>query len=70
MTKKQPHVPETTEQTPNRAARRHPEKIDPIEEARVREEQELLLKRGSDDDISVRAKSSGHKKKTADKWNQ
>ena len=22
------------------------------------------------DDLSVRAKSSGHKKKTADKWNQ
>jgi hypothetical protein len=22
------------------------------------------------DDVSVRAKSSGHKKKTADKWNQ
>lgn len=70
MTKKQPHVPETREPTPNRAGRRHPEKVDPIEDARVREEQELLLKRGTDDDISVRAKSSGHKKKTADKWNQ
>jgi hypothetical protein len=70
MTKKQTHVPESREITPNRAERRHPEKTDPVEEARVREEQEVLLKRGTDDDISVRAKSSGHKKKTADKWNQ
>jgi hypothetical protein len=70
MTKKQPHVPETRERTPNRAERRHPEQVDSIEEARVREEQEVLLKRGTDDELSVRAKSSGHKKKTADKWNQ
>ena len=34
------------------------------------EEQEEILKRGTDDDVSVRAKSSGHGKKTADKWNQ
>jgi hypothetical protein len=70
VSKQKPHVVETREPTPNRAERRHPEKVDPIEEARVREEQEVLLKRGTDDDISVRAKSSGHKKKTADKWNQ
>ncbi len=40
------------------------------EEGRVREEQEEILKRSTDDDVSVRAKSSGHGKKTADKWNQ
>jgi hypothetical protein len=65
---KQDHVPETTQPKPNRAMRRHPEKLEdaPI----TREVQEDILKVGSDDDVSVRAKSSGHKKKTADKWNQ
>jgi hypothetical protein len=67
---KQEHVPETKDPKPNRAQRRHPGKLDPVEEARVREEQEEILKRGTDDDVSVRAKSSGHGKKTADKWNQ
>ena len=67
---KQEHVPGTNDPTPNRATRRHPGKVDPTEEARVREEQEEILKRGVDDDASVRAKSSGHGKKTADKWNQ
>ena len=52
------------------AQRRQPDKVDPSEVARVREEQEEILKRGTDDDVSVRAKSSGHGKKTADKWNQ
>ena len=46
------------------------DKLGPVEAARVREEQEEILKRGTDDDVSVRAKSSGHGKKTADKWNQ
>jgi hypothetical protein len=67
---KQEHVPETREVKPNRQQRRHPEKVDPAEEASVREEQEEILRRGTDDDVSVRAKSSGHRKKTADKWNQ
>ncbi len=67
---KQEHVPGTNDLKPNRAMRRHPGKVDPTEEARVREEQEEILKRGVDDDASVRAKSSGHGKKTADKWNQ
>jgi hypothetical protein len=69
MAKKE-HVPETKGQTPNRAMRRHPEKVDQKEAARVRAEEETILKSGTDDDISVRAKSSGHGKKTADKWNQ
>ena len=67
---KQEHVPGTTDPKSNRAMRRHPGKVDPAEAARVREEQEEILKRGTDDDVSVRAKSSGHGKKTADKWNQ
>ena len=70
MTTKKPHVPETKEPRLNRELRRHPEKLDPVEQARVREEQEQILKRGTDDDASARAKSTGHGKKTADKWNQ
>jgi hypothetical protein len=41
------------------------------EEARVRAEEQSL--EGADrpqDELSIRAKSTGHKKKTADKWNQ
>jgi hypothetical protein len=41
------------------------------EQARAQAEEESLL--GTDrqqDQLSVRAKNSGHKKKTADKWNQ
>ena len=41
------------------------------EEARARAEEESLV--GADrqqDQLSVRAKNSGHGKKTADKWNQ
>jgi hypothetical protein len=41
------------------------------EEARARAEQESLASHERpQDELSVRAKSSGHKKKTADKWNQ
>jgi hypothetical protein len=41
------------------------------EEARARAEEESLASRDRPQDESdVRAKSSGHKKKTADKWNQ
>jgi hypothetical protein len=41
------------------------------EEARARTEEESLLKHErQQDDLSVRAKNSGHGKKTADKWNQ
>lgn len=41
------------------------------EEARAKAEEKSLI--GPDrqqDQLSVRAKNSGHKKKTADKWNQ
>lgn len=41
------------------------------EEARARAEEESLAADGRPPEtLSVRAKSSGHKKKTADKWNQ
>jgi hypothetical protein len=62
---KQPHIPETKEgPSPNREQRRHPEKIEDAPIARERPQPD-------DQDVgSVRAKSSGHKKKTADKWNQ
>jgi hypothetical protein len=41
------------------------------EEARARaEEQSLLAEDRPPDEMSVRAKSTSHKKKTADKWNQ
>jgi hypothetical protein len=51
---RQEHVPETKDPKPNRAMRRHPDKLDPVEAVRVREEQEEILKRGTDDDVSVR----------------
>ena len=60
----------------NREQRRHPEKLEQKpgrpddENPKVVPEDEM---RGADrvqDDLSVRAKSSGHRKKTADKWNQ
>jgi hypothetical protein len=51
----------------NREERRHPEK----ESApRPPQEKELQGKNPPDDEASVRAKSSRHKKVTADKWNQ
>jgi hypothetical protein len=41
------------------------------EESRLRSEEEVRDARGgSQDVIDPRAKNSGHKKKTADKWNQ
>jgi hypothetical protein len=41
------------------------------DQARVRSEEQELQRADRPPDVeSVRAKSSGHKKKTADKWNQ
>jgi hypothetical protein len=41
------------------------------EEARAKaEEEQLASAERPPDEMSVRAKSTGHKKKTADKWNQ
>jgi hypothetical protein len=63
----------------NRKQRRHPEKIEEeLDRAEHPEHEEPPRvpadeMRGSDrvqDDLSTRAKNTGHKKKTADKWNQ
>ena len=56
----------------NREQRRHPEELeqDARETPSPNPEEQM---RGDDrrqDDLSVRAKNSGHGKKTADKWNQ
>ena len=65
---KQEHVPETTGESPtkpNRELRRHPERLADApmtrDAAEPRKPQEVQ---------DPRAKSTGHKKKTADKWNQ
>jgi hypothetical protein len=63
--KKQPRVPEMRETKPNREQRRHPESR-PEDEPLVREERPPA-------DLDVpdpRLTNSGHKKKTADNWNQ
>ena len=64
MSKKQPHVPEMREIKPNREQRRHPEGR-PQDHPLVRDESAP-----AQDVPDVRAKNSGHGKKTADKWNQ
>jgi hypothetical protein len=51
----------------NREQRRHPEKA---AAPRPPQEKKHLDKSAPDDEQSVRAKSSRHKKSTADKWNQ
>jgi hypothetical protein len=58
----------------NREQRRHPERLDepgvkPPQEA-PQSSQDDILKQGNQDVQSVRAKNTGHGKKTADKWNQ
>ncbi|HEY3549500.1 MAG TPA: hypothetical protein VGK69_00380 [Gaiellaceae bacterium] len=63
--KKQPRVPEMREVKPNREQRRHP-KPRPEDEPLAREERPPT-------DLEVpdpRLNNSGHKKKTADNWNQ
>ena len=60
----------------NREQRRHPERLEqatspPRDDTPTSAPDEKM--RGADrtqDDLSVRAKNSGHGKKTADKWNQ
>ena len=70
MTEKKPRIPETRDVKPNREQRRHPETAGRPEDAGIsRDVQEDVLQ-GPQDVASVRAKNSGHGKKTADKWNQ
>jgi hypothetical protein len=57
-------VPETRDVKPNREQRRHPEQVERPEAG------EDILPASDQEVTDVRAKSSGHRKKTADKWNQ
>ena len=57
-------IPETKDVRPNREQRRHPEQR-PEDQPVSREETPA-----EPDVVDPRAKGSGHKKKTADKWNQ
>jgi hypothetical protein len=57
----------------NREQRRHPEKLEEQpahEEPKQNPAEDQLGTDRMQDDFSVRAKNTGHKKKTADKWNQ
>jgi hypothetical protein len=59
----------------NREQRRHPEKLDQAEQPghetpKQDPGEDLARAERTPDDLSVRAKNTGHKKKTADKWNQ
>ena len=65
---KQEHVPETRDADlkPNRAQRRHPERVEDTPISRAANDARPATTSPED----PRAKSSGHKKKTADKWNQ
>jgi hypothetical protein len=53
----------------NREQRRHPEQAQD-ESPAPNPEQELREQERPQDALDPRAKNSGHKKKTADKWNQ
>jgi hypothetical protein len=56
----------------NREQRRHPEKLEEPGHGEPKENpnREPASAERTADESSVRAKSTGHKKKTADKWNQ
>jgi hypothetical protein len=56
----------------NREQRRHPERASrpPDEQPPAAPVDEMRDQSRQQDDLSARAKSSGHGKKTADKWNQ
>jgi hypothetical protein len=67
MAKKQPHVPETRELKPNREQRRHPERLaNPADDPLGRDERPPQEPAPDVPD----AGTSGHKKKTAENWNQ
>ena len=70
---KEPSVPETrADVKPNREQRRHPERLAKPghEDPKENPTEEMLRPERPQDEFDVRAKSSGHGKKTADKWNQ
>lgn len=67
---KREHIPETRDAKPNREQRRHPEREQTPENAALSHDARESVTQGSQDVASIRAKSSGHGKKAADKWNQ
>jgi hypothetical protein len=57
----------------NRQERRHPERVGKggvLPNERPQSSHHDIAEYGGQDPESVRAKGSGHRKKTADKWNQ
>jgi hypothetical protein len=76
--RKPEHVPETrateakVQTGPNREQRRHPERAGQAEAQPRRRDGETQpdVDAAPQDVADVRAKSSGHDKKTADRWNQ
>ena len=59
----------------NREQRRHPDRNENVEQPghsdpKQNPADDLGRPERMQDDFSVRAKNTGHKKKTADKWNQ
>jgi hypothetical protein len=57
----------------NRQQRRHPERLDPDTNPQPpgrAPENELRSAKPAPDELDPRAKSTGHGKKTADKWKQ
>jgi hypothetical protein len=67
MPKKRPRVPEMRETKPNREQRRHPERLGDEPPSPDVPPPDLPVPQ---DVTDPRAKNSGHKKKTADNWNQ
>ncbi len=58
---------------PNREQRRHPERLErdtPLAPDKPQSSMQNLIREGDADVADPRTKSSGHGKKTADKWNQ
>jgi hypothetical protein len=57
----------------NREQRRHPKRLErdePLPPDKPQSSLHDLIREGGPDVVDPRAKSSGHGKKTADKWNQ
>jgi hypothetical protein len=54
----------------NRQERRHPGSGGVLPPERPQSSQHDIAEYGGQDALSARTKGSGHKKKTADKWNQ
>ena len=67
----QPDTPEQRRRLREALERKDQDAYEQAEQARVRaEEHSLEASDRPQNEMSTRAKSSGHRKKTADKWNQ